>query len=142
MNKHSVLIVDDNEIDLMVHRRALLRSGRFDMVETAESGKEALTLLQEHAARRLQEPDKFPVLLMLLDINMPVMNGFDFLDRMAQLGLTDDPRFVVMLTSSSAETDKQRALSNDRVADYLVKPFSTADAHAIADKLDEWKNNT
>ena len=138
MKMHSVLIVDDNEIDLMVHRRALLRSGRFDSVETAQSGKEALRLMQDRKAGRLQNPEQFPVLLMLLDINMPVMNGFDFLDRLVQLGLTDDPRFVVMLTSSSAESDKQKALDNNRVADYLVKPFSTADAHAIADKLDSW----
>ncbi len=141
MNKHSVLLVDDNAIDLMVHRRALLRSGRFETVETAQSGKEALTLLQDHAADRAEEPGKLPVLLMLLDINMPVMNGFDFLERLAQLGLNDDPRFVVMLTSSSAETDKQKALSNSRVADYMVKPFSTDDAHAIADKLDAWRDN-
>ncbi|MGQ7845198.1 response regulator [Granulosicoccus sp. 3-233] len=141
MKRHSVLIVDDNAIDLMVHSRALKRSGRFDTVDTAQSGKEALALLQDHAANRLQDPEQFPVLLMLLDINMPVMNGFDFLERLKEIGLTDDPRFIVMLTSSSADTDRQKALSNARVADYLVKPFSTTDAHAIADKLDSWEDS-
>ena len=138
-SRHSVLLVDDNEIDVMVHSRALTRSGRFERVETAQSGKEALELLEKYTASRLQDPDGFPALLMLLDINMPVMNGFDFLDRLAKMGITDDPRFIVMLTSSSAESDKQKALSDARVADYLVKPFSTADAHALADKLDSWR---
>ncbi|ASJ72173.1 response regulator [Granulosicoccus antarcticus] len=139
--RHSVLLVDDNEIDIMVHCRALKRSGRFDTVKTAQSGKEALEILEKHAASRLAEPERFPVMLMLLDINMPVMNGFDLLDRLATLSITDDPRFIVMLTSSSAVTDRQKALSDTRVVDYLVKPFSTADAHALADKLDSWQVN-
>ncbi len=131
-----VLIVDDNAIDLMVHRRALLRSGRFDTVETAQSGKEALPLIEAHAAKRLQDPQQFPAMLMLLDINMPVMNGFDFIERLTEMGLTEDPQFIMMLTSSSAATDRQQALKNTRIVDYLVKPFSTADAHAVADRLD------
>lgn len=139
--KPSVLIVDDNSIDILVHRRALIRSGRFETVESVQSSKEALQLFENHAANRLERPDLFPVLLMLLDINMPVMNGFEFLERLEQLGIANDPRFVVMLTSSSAATDKQKALANPNIADYLVKPFSTADAHAIADKLENWQNN-
>ena len=49
-----------------------------------------------------------------------------------------ETRLQQMVTLIWSVPYKQKALDNNRVADYLVKPFSMADAHAIADKLDSW----
>ena len=87
-NKRKILIVDDSELN-----RALLAdmlSDRFDILE-AENGMEAMTILHEH---------ELEISLMLLDIVMPVMDGFDVLAMMNQKGLIKSIPVIMI----SAET--------------------------------------
>ena len=60
--------------------------------------------------------------LILLDINMPRMNGHEFLDAWF-VGEAADVPIVVMLTSSDQQTDRRRAFEFDNVKDYFVKPM-------------------
>src|SRR5690606_23777042 len=113
----SLLIVDDNSFDVEITQIILERTGRFKHVYSVSDGKEALDLFLDYNASRARYPDQFPPLVILLDINMPVMDGFGFLEAYAELTHPEDekPSIFVMLTSSNASPDRDRALANPMV---------------------------
>lgn len=134
---NSLLIIDDNAFDVEIARRILARTGRFKHIFSVSDGREALNLFQDYSATRAKYPEEFPPLVILLDINMPVLDGFAFLDAYAQLELPEDMKssIVIMLTSSSCYPDRERALSHAMVEDYIVKPLTTSHATMLADRL-------
>lgn len=111
----SVLVVDDDDVAI----EAVLRSFRKHAVPcptlTASDGAEALAILRgQHASKRLETP-----VLVLLDLNMPGMDGFQFLHALR--GDAELRRTVVFVLSTSArEQDRDRAY-DDQVAGYMVK---------------------
>lgn len=131
----SVLVVDDDPDDLLIAERALTRSGATDAVLTCRSAEEALALLGDPEASRARHGDVFPPRLVLLDINMPTLDGFELLERLARLGLDEAsrPGAIVMLSSSAAEHDRARAASFPEVQGYLVKPLTRQGARALAE---------
>lgn len=134
---NSLLIVDDSSFDVEIAQRILARTGRFKHIYSVSDGKEALELFLDYDASRAKYPDKFPPLVILLDINMPVMDGFGFLDAYAKLDLPEDRKssVVVMLTSSNGNPDRERALGYPVVADYIVKPLTVNHAISLAERL-------
>lgn len=123
-----ILAVDDEpdfELLLKQRFRQRIRQGSLAF-RFARHGEEALAVLEE-------EPD---IGLLLLDINMPVMDGFGFLDAFEPLraaGRTS--AWVAMLTSSPDPIDRSRAEAHRAVVDYLVKPISVERARALAQRL-------
>jgi len=110
-----ILLVEDDDVDVMNVRRALQRNNITNPIHVASNGLEALQVLrsgQVPADRRL----------ILLDLNMPKMNGIEFLRE-----LRADPQLahvpVVVLTTSNDERDKIDAY-NLNVAGYLLKPVT------------------
>jgi two-component system, chemotaxis family, chemotaxis protein CheY len=107
-----LLIVDDSSaMRKMVERALRMADVEIEQVFEAGNGKEALAILQSN-----------PVDLILCDINMPEMNGLEFLKRR----LADGPAKgvpVVMITSESSEADVVQALSAD-ASGYIRKPFT------------------
>ena len=115
-----VIVIDDNELDLLYARIVLERTQPAIEVQTFDSARDALLALQGPA----DPPD-----LILLDINMPGMNGFEFLA--AQKALSEASRAgapVVMLTSSPDAQDRERAFAFAAVRGYLIKPIDIAAA--------------
>lgn len=109
------LIVDDDEVAQMSFQRAIAKNGLKNTIHTALDGVEGLELLRRGAKRDgLSSP-----FVILLDINMPRMNGHEFLEE-----LRADPvlraSLVFMLTTSGMPQDIDRAYSLN-VAGYLVK---------------------
>jgi len=124
------MIVDDEPFDQMMYERILKRSGLVDQVIGFPYAAKAL----EYLARE----DRPKVDVIFLDINMPRMNGFEFLEAASRdLG----PRFVkvcvVMLTTSIAPEDRARAASFEAVRDFLSKPLSHEDVVHVANLLAE-----
>ena len=113
-----------------------LKSEGVDEVATAENLQDAL-----NAARNSQFD------LALLDYNMPGMSGFDFLEAaLDRLGEGFATMVVVMLTTSLAEDDKERARSFAVVKDYLSKPLTEEELRKIAitlhnDSFEEYAKN-
>lgn len=118
-----IMIVDDSESDQFFTQRVVKRyDSDIDHV-TAYDGKEALSILES------DNPD-----IILLDINMPLMNGHEFLEAYNKKG--GDKSVIVMLTSSSQELDKEKASQYPFVKDYIVKPLKEEDLKKLEGYLD------
>lgn len=112
-----VLMVDDNENDLLFTRIALERSGMDYQVRAFERAQEALQMLATEAGHGID--------LILLDINMPVMDGFGFLLAFDALPAAQRGHaVVVMLSSSSDPADKSRAAAHACVRGFVSKPLT------------------
>ncbi|GAC26090.1 response regulator receiver protein [Paraglaciecola mesophila KMM 241] len=122
MKSVKVLIVDDSELDRYILRRQLKVLG-VDKVEEKDDGSTALDYLRDYERNIRLHPDKYPPIVIFLDINMPKVNGFDFLKEFAilrtQLAILSC--VVVMYSSSERREDKERALKYEFVQRYLVK---------------------
>jgi len=110
-----LLLVDDDEIDVQGLKRAFAKSRIANPITVARDGIEALEFLRgENGRPKLSKP-----YLILLDLNMPRMNGLEFLEAIR--ADEDLKRSVVfMITTSKAEEDKARAYAQN-VAGYIVK---------------------
>jgi CheY-like chemotaxis protein len=111
----NILLVDDDEVDVMTVQRAFAKANIANRLFIANDGIEALRLLRSDgipAGRRLA----------LLDLNMPRMNGIEFLREVRQ-----DPALqvltVVVLTTSNEDRDRVEAYQLN-VAGYLLKPVT------------------
>ncbi|RZK28090.1 MAG: response regulator [Hymenobacter sp.] len=124
-----VLLVDDDQTTNFLNKLLLTRLGVTEQVLTATNGEEALRLL----AQQCKEPAICPNLI-LLDMNMPVLNGLAFLEAYAQLPSTIRHTIViVMLTTSLHPVDLARAQQLP-IAGFLNKPLT---AEKVADLLRE-----
>lgn len=111
----NILLVEDDEVDVMTVKRAFAKNNITNPLYVAHNGIEALELLRKHdlpVRRRL----------ILLDVNMPKMNGIEFLRE-----LRADPKLqqlcVVMMTTSNEERDRIEAYKLN-VAGYMLKPVT------------------
>jgi CheY-like chemotaxis protein len=108
----SILLVEDDEIDQRTVKRAFVRNNITNPIFTADNGKEGLEFLRDADTPRPS--------LILLDLNMPVLSGLEFLEEVkADPELRSIP--VVVLTSSAQPTDKTHSYELG-VAGYIVKP--------------------
>ncbi|QUJ78014.1 response regulator [Sulfitobacter albidus] len=124
------MMVDDEQIDQMMYRRIIDRSGMAEDVVGFTYAEEALAYLKEG--------DRPPVDLILLDINMPRMTGFEFLEAAcAELGEAFNTSVVIMLTTSLNPRDKARAASFDMVRGYVNKPLEPENLRVAAEAVKE-----
>ena len=111
----NILLVEDDEVDVMNVRRAFERNNVSNPLYVAGNGLEALEMLRNGTVPSERR-------LILLDLNMPKMNGIEFLQA-----LRSDPELasapVVVLTTSNDDQDKIDAY-NLNVAGYLLKPVT------------------
>jgi CheY-like chemotaxis protein len=114
-----VMIVDDNEVDLYIAQRVIEKYSFAEEVILMDSAMEALEYLTANAGNPEMIPD-----LVFLDVNMPEMNGFEFLDAYTKLPENiKESCIIMMLTTSVHEEDKERADKNPYVRNYLNKPL-------------------
>jgi CheY-like chemotaxis protein len=111
----NILLVEDDEVDVMNVQRAFERNHLTNSLFVAGNGIEALEMLRGNAIPKERR-------LVLLDLNMPKMNGIEFLEALrADPELSSTP--VVVLTTSNDDQDKLDAY-NFNVAGYLLKPVT------------------
>lgn len=118
-----VLLIDDNEADNYLHSLVIKEADIADHIIIKQDGEAALKYLKQI------DPSAYPGLpqLLFLDINMPRMNGWEFLKAFDQLPESKKENIVIiMLTTSIHSDDARRALENPNVAAYLNKPLSAS----------------
>ncbi|HSZ71119.1 MAG TPA: response regulator [Cytophagaceae bacterium] len=112
----SIMLIDDNPTDLFVHERFLFHRKIAHEIIKFISAEDALYYLCEHPDLK-EWPD-----LILLDIQMPVMNGFDFLDQCEKFSQLQKCK-IIMLSSSLDFGDINRVKANPYVLALMEKPF-------------------
>ncbi len=112
---YKVLIVDDDPMMLFLHKNLLIKSGVCQEPLTFLNGEEALRFL-------MAEPVGKCWYTMLLDINMPVMNGWQLLEALKELPVACVVD-VAVVSSSVDRRDREKAMEYAQVSCYLTKPF-------------------
>jgi CheY-like chemotaxis protein len=114
------MLVDDDQNDNFFHERVIKKTSSSTIVIEKNTGQEALDYLKSKNGDKALLPD-----LIFLDINMPGMNGWDFLQEYDRLDKELQSRvIIIMLTSSDNEDDVARAKAWNFVSDYITKPLT------------------
>lgn len=117
MKIKNILLIDDNEADNFVNQYLVVKSNIADTITVKESAVEALEYLATLE-------DEFPNVI-FLDIRMPEMDGFEFLERFEQFPFHLKQQCTVyMLSSSLNYSDIERATQSSSVKKFLNKPLS------------------
>jgi CheY-like chemotaxis protein len=128
VNKN-VLLVDDEYITNVVHKSMLERNTKLGYIESVVNGRQAIDFLERSVSENKPLPD-----YIFLDINMPIMNGFQFLEELQHHFAIDRNRLkIIMLSSSIDPGDRQKAerLGADG---FLSKPLEAPDIEKIFPK--------
>jgi len=124
--KKRILIVDDDKLLNKINEKALAAAGMVKELHVALNGMEALEYLRVRINRNYPLPD-----IIIMDLHMPVMDGFEFLDRYAELDFAGKAKIeIVVFTSSSSPSDRQKVMDRG-VTNYLNKPYLLRGLNAI-----------
>jgi CheY-like chemotaxis protein len=129
--KKNILLVDDDYIFNFLNQQVLQRMGIANEIYTAINGKEALTLFTPMAGNPGITPD-----VILLDLNMPIMDGFAFLDAMKTADIPGKENIAIIIVSSSQNPEDVKRAMDRGVDHYLTKPLAVADLRNILDNID------
>jgi len=123
----SVMLVDDNEIDNIINEKIIEANSFAEKILVFQTGQEALDYLKENQEKENELPE-----IVFLDINMPIMDGFQFLNDFEQFSETVLEKCkIIMLSSSISPKDIDRAASSRYVKKYLNKPLNARYLEAI-----------
>lgn len=126
----SVLLVDDSEIDVLVNRRLMELTSFASRVIVTSSGEEALHYLREECSSEKHAPD-----WIFLDMHLPMMNGYDFIEEFKSL--PDSIRLkskIIILSVFNKPDQLKKVFENDFVAGQLDKPLTQQALYELADK--------
>ena len=116
-----VLIDDDDDINL-IHQEILEDAKLAKTIHVANNGMEGLLLISQFEIEKNPPKAKH---LIFLDINMPLMDGFDFLEEFEKMSDEFQSNFLIkILTTSLDANDVMDASKSDSVSGYLLKPLS------------------
>ena len=128
MKKHTILLVEDDELDIISVQRSLKKLETEYELETAYNGREALNKLKEKDAIL---PD-----VILLDLNMPKMNGLEFLKALRNDENLKHLKVLIMTTSS--EIVDRTITEQLGISGYIIKPLNYNDNSKRADSMDSF----
>lgn len=115
-----ILLIDDSDADNFLHSRLIQKTGITNNIVIKKNGLEALDYLTSETNGAYPCPE-----LIFLDINMPGMNGWEFLDAYKLLDKEKRAGIIIcMLTTGYSEGDKERAKEFGLIDDYIGKPLT------------------
>ena len=113
----NVLLIDDDDVANFIHEVVLNNTQCAEKVVTVNSGEEGLRYIRSNIENKRQNPE-----IIFLDINMPKMNGWQFLEEYKGLDEQEKSKMkVIMLTSSINPTDTEKARHYEDVKGYNIK---------------------
>lgn len=117
MAVHRVLLIDDGEADNFIHEKIIEHAQFAQEVISTNSAEEGLAYLNNH-------PNQLPEII-FLDINMPVMDGFQFLQEYHNLPFTIREKCSIIVLSSSMDKDEiNNITASPYVTDFFSKPLN------------------
>ncbi len=123
-----IYLIDDNEIDRVVYKRIIRRSGLTLPILEFAGGDLALEYMKG--------AENEPADLILLDLHMPRMSGFDFLEMAnGEIRSKIKEAVIIMLTTSRDPNDREKASRFDVISDYVNKPLTVPTVQNIATML-------
>lgn len=131
---NNVLLVDDDDISNFLTEIIIKDMSLSDQVHVTTNGEEALNYIQTSGMLTKENNNQNGDLL-LLDVNMPIMDGFEFLDKLNTMEKSEANTIsVIMLTSSNYKNDIEKAKKYS-VAGYINKPLTEDKLKEIINKL-------
>jgi CheY-like chemotaxis protein len=117
-NKLHFIVVDDSKLDCFIAEKIIQNTGRCESVRTFQQASDALAYIQELPAHN-------PGTILFIDIQMPVMNGFEFVEAFEQLPQDIKSAYIIyMLSSSINENDIAKVKGYPSVKQFLNKPLT------------------
>ena len=120
---NKILLVDDDDATNYLAREILIDMDAAREIVVVQDGDAACDLIQQNNC-----PD-----IIFLDVRMPRMSGFDFLNKLRKMEVCKKCK-IVLLTSSSRMEDREKALQYDNVLDYLEKPLTWQTAKKVIEE--------
>ncbi|MFA9189157.1 response regulator [Flavobacterium magnesitis] len=123
MNGKTIWVIDDDPIYQIIMKKIILKSGIFSSNFSFSNGKEAIDSLK----KIIDKNEKFPDII-LLDIEMPILDGWGFMEEITVLKPQINAEIKIYICSSSiAIEDKERAKNNKGILGYMCKPVTLDD---------------
>ncbi|WP_304066513.1 response regulator [Pedobacter glucosidilyticus] len=117
--KLNFIIVDDRELDCFIAEKLILNTGKCNSFKAYDNAIEALQDI------KAKEPEKGSLTVLLLDIMMPVMNGFQFIEEFENLPKETKNNYrIISITTSLNKNDISRISTYESVFGVLKKPYS------------------
>lgn len=129
MAKNTIWIIDDDQIYLFVAKKMLHLAGFTGDIEEFKNGKAAFQALSNVMENGHTLPD-----LILLDINMPVWDGWDFLDHLLETEYGNDATVYIVSSSQNPE-DIHKAEEYSVIEDFIVKPIDKKELDELLKRL-------
>jgi CheY-like chemotaxis protein len=131
MNKKIMWIIDDDVIYQKIINKLIQKTEVISSHTSFTNGNEAIHALKNTIKEKNLLPD-----IILLDINMPVMDGWEFMEEIKMIKTEIDKRIIIYMVSSSiAPEDKNKSKTFTDIFDYISKPLSVDDLMTIVSKV-------
>lgn len=129
--QYNFIIIDDSKLDCFIAEKIVLNTGKSASMKSFMNAKEALSYI--HSNKELQKLTT----VVLVDINMPVMNGFEFIEAFeATTPIAERAHFYMsMLTSSINESDLEKSKSFTSIKKFLNKPLSKSVMEQLLEQI-------
>jgi CheY-like chemotaxis protein len=128
MSSKTVWVIDDDPIYQIIVNKIITKTELFSSVSGFENGKTAIDKLKKVIENAVELPN-----VILLDINMPIMDGWEFMEEMMLLkSQINEPITIYIVSSSIAIEDKNKAKNYPEIIAYLSKPINVNDLILIA----------
>jgi CheY-like chemotaxis protein len=117
--KKNILLVDDDKIFNFLSEKTIGSLGLANEIHFALNGKEALEMLAMYKYGEMQRPD-----IIFLDLNMPIMNGYEFIEAFAAMDLPDKHLITIVILTSSADPKDLDMAKEMGIKYYFNKPLT------------------
>ena len=124
-----ILLVDDDNITNFLNVRLIKKMNLSSEIKIANNGQEALAYLKEAKTKRIPNPS-----LIFLDLNMPIMNGFEFINSIKGNKTWNKRPVIIVLSSSENKTEINVLKDLNVVSDFLVKPLTEEKIQSVVNK--------
>lgn len=122
-------LIDDDEIYIFTTKKLINKIDFCEEIAVFQNGKEAIEAIKFTLRNKNELPD-----VILLDLNMPIMDGWQFLDEFIRI--KSEKQIKIYIVSSSVDpSDIERAKTYNMVSNYIVKPISREKLHEITEEV-------